>query len=128
MNLNEAAGNDNIKLIVTIVNKSIASLVVSASKNAGAEGGTIMLGKGTCKKSFYSSFIPGENLQERAIILTLVQQKKAEEVLEAIARDAKLNEPCRGIAFIVNVKSLFGVAHLAQLKDLCIEDGGNVNE
>lgn len=117
-----------MKLIVTIVNKSFASLVISASKQAGAEGGTVMLGKGTCKKSLYASLIPGNNLQERAIVLTLVEEKKAEEVLAAIAQEVKLNEPCRGIAFLVNVKSLIGVAHLDQLKDLCKEDGGNVNE
>lgn len=126
MNLNKAAGDDNIKLIVTIVNKSFASSVIAASKEGGAKGGTVMLGKGTCKKSFYTSFIPGNNLQERAIILTLVQQKKAEKVLAAIAQEVRLNEPCRGIAFMVNVKFLIGVTHSAELKDLCKEDGGNV--
>lgn len=62
-------------LIVTIVNKGFAQEVVEASKKAGAEGGTILQGRGTGiheKAKLFNIVIE----PEKEVILTLIDRKK----------------------------------------------------
>lgn len=102
--------SDKYSLIVTIVNKTQADMVVDASKKAGAEGGTIIYGRGTGiheKAKLFSLLIE----PEKEIILTLITKDKAEDVLEAIVKDTKLNEPGNGIAFLLDVEATAGICH-----------------
>ncbi|WP_261133778.1 P-II family nitrogen regulator [Bacillus sp. Marseille-Q3570] len=99
------------ELIVTIVNKGHSEKVVEASKKAGAEGGTIIFGRGTGihEKSQLFNFVIEP---EKEIILTLIDQKKTDQVLEAITIDAELNKPGRGIAFVLEVERTVGINHI----------------
>ena len=84
-------------LIVTIVNKGDAEKVVDASKKAGAEGGTIILGRGAGIHEQTRLF--GIVIEpQKDIVLTLVKRKISDQVLEAIVARAELNKPGRGIA------------------------------
>jgi len=107
--------NDSYKVIITIVNKSQADMVVDASKKAGAEGGTIIYGRGTGiheKAKLFSLLIE----PEKEIVLTLITQDKAEKVLESIVKETKLNEPGNGIAFILDVEATAGICHVNNQK------------
>lgn len=101
----------NHKLIVTIVMKGMAKKVVSASKKAGAEGGTTILGRGTgiheMQKLFGICVDP-----QKEVILTLIESQQADKVLSAIIEAGQLNKPGFGIAFVLNVGQLTGVVHL----------------
>lgn len=109
----------NHKLIVSIVTKGKAKQVVAASKKAGAEGGTIILGRGTGihegKKLFGICIDP-----EKEVILTLIDECMVDKVLSAIIDAGELNKPCSGIAFVLNTKRIAGIVHL--LKPKC--EGG----
>jgi nitrogen regulatory protein PII len=98
-------------LIVTIVNKGEAEKVVNSSKESGAEGGTILFGRGTGihehAKLFGISIEP-----EKEIILTLIDRQQSNQVLEAIINEAKLNKPGKGIAFVLEVERVVGINHL----------------
>ena len=97
-------------LIVTIVNKGKEDVVVDASKKAGAEGGTIISGRGTGIHEHAKLFnIPIE--PEKNIVLTLIDRKKTEAVLEKIMEEAELNKPGRGIAFVMEVERTVGINH-----------------
>jgi nitrogen regulatory protein PII len=97
-------------LIVTIVNKGYEDVVVDASKKAGAEGGTIISGRGTGIHEHAKLFnIPIE--PEKNIVLTLIDRKKTEAVLEKIMEEAELNKPGRGIAFVMEVERAVGINH-----------------
>lgn len=101
---------DKYELIVTIVNKTQADTVVDASKKAGAEGGTIIYGRGTGiheKAKLFSLLIE----PEKEIILTLIKQEKTQKVLEAIVEATNLNEPGNGIAFVLDVDATAGICH-----------------
>ncbi|SFJ25528.1 nitrogen regulatory protein P-II family [Halobacillus dabanensis] len=105
-------------LIVTIVNKGDAEKVVDASKDAGAEGGTIITGRGTGiheKAKLFNILIE----PEKEVVLTLIIKEKSAEVLRAIEHGARLDEPGRGIAFVVDVERTVGINHLLnqQMKD-----------
>ena len=97
-------------LIVTIVNKGYEDVVVDASKKAGAEGGTILSGRGTGIHEHAKLFnIPIE--PEKNIVLTLIDRQKTEAVLQKILEEADLDKPGRGIAFVLQVERTVGINH-----------------
>lgn len=104
--------NKQYKLIVTIVKKGTASRIVAETKKAGAEGGTILLGKGTAKKSIYLDFLGINFDPEKEIILTLADEKFVDNILQAIIDVSKLDKPGNGISFVINVNQLSGIFHI----------------
>lgn len=98
-------------LIVTVVNKGYSEKVVDASKKAGAEGGTIIYGRGTGiheqAKLFNIAIEP-----EKELILTLISRDKTEAVLDSIMVNAELNKPGKGIAFVLEVERTIGINHV----------------
>lgn len=102
---------DEFKLIFIIVKKNLSRQVIKAVKKGGAEGGTVMQGRGTSKKDGGSVF--GVKVEpEKAVILCLVPDSKVESVITKVRESANLNKPGTGIAFVVNSKSICGIAHL----------------
>ncbi len=97
-------------LIVTIVNKGWADEIVEASKTAGAEGGTIIYGRGTGiheQKNFFGIIIE----PEKELVLTVIEKSKTKPVLEAIKKAGKLEQPGTGIAFVLNLSEVSGIVH-----------------
>lgn len=106
--MNEAL---NHKLIVTIVNKGAARKVVTASKKAGAQGGTVLLAKGSGIHELTS--ILGIQIEpEKELILTLVSPDKLDVILDAIVKAGKLDRPGYGISFVLDTKKIAGIHHL----------------
>ncbi len=103
------------KLIITIVNKGDSEIVLNASKDGGARGGTILFGRGTGVHEHAKLF--GISIEpEKELVLTLIEKEKAAKVLENIIKDTKLDKPGHGIAFIIDVDSVAGIAELEELK------------
>lgn len=103
----------NNDLIVTILKKGCAEKVIKASKEAGAEGATIIFGRGTGiheQKKLLG--IPIE--PEKEIIFTIVENSKTDRVLDAIIEAGKLNQPATGIAFVIDLKKVVGAVHLLE--------------
>ena len=97
-------------LIVSIVRKGWGSTVLEASVKAGAQGGTVLSGRGAGineqEKMFGVSIEP-----EKEVILTLVQSDRADAILDEIVRAAELSDTGRGIAFVLPVEKVVGAAH-----------------
>jgi nitrogen regulatory protein P-II 1 len=97
-------------LIVSVVRKGWGSTVLDASVKAGARGGTVLFGRGAGiheqEKIFGMSIEP-----EKEIVLTVVYSDQVQTVLSEIVRAAELNDTGRGIAFVVPVEQIVGVAH-----------------
>lgn len=97
-------------LIVTIVNKGDAGKVVEASKKVGAEGGTILPGRGTGIHEYAKLF--GITIEpEKEIVLTLISRAKSDLVLDAIVSEIGLNKPGKGIAFVLGLDKVVGINH-----------------
>lgn len=108
--MKEQAQMNEYDLIVTIVNKGWADEIVEASKKAGSEGGTILYGRGTGihdQKSFLGIVIE----PEKEIVLTVTEKPKTKQILEAIKKAGKLEEPNTGIAFVMNLSEVTGIVH-----------------
>lgn len=97
-------------LIVSIVRKGWGSTVLEASVKAGARGGTVVFGRGAGiherEKIFGMSIEP-----EKELVLTLTYRERVQTILDEIVRAAELNETGKGIAFVVPVEAVVGVAH-----------------
>ncbi|HEU4625191.1 MAG TPA: P-II family nitrogen regulator [Steroidobacteraceae bacterium] len=97
-------------LIVSIVRKGWGSKVLQASVKAGAHGGTVMFGRGAGiheqEKIFGMSIEP-----EKEIVLTMVYADQVDDILDEIVRTAELNDTGQGIAFVIPIDRVVGVAH-----------------
>lgn len=97
-------------LIVSVVRKGWGSTVLEASVKAGARGGTVLFGRGAGiheqEKIFGMSIEP-----EKEIVLTVVYSDQVDTVLAEIVRAAELSDTGRGIAFVLPVEKVVGVAH-----------------
>ena len=95
-------------LIITVVNRGYATDVIQTSRKAGAGGGTIIYGRGSGLHEDKKIFgIPIE--PEKEIVLTVIEHDKTDEVLEAIKKELKLDEPTKGIAFVLDVEKVVGL-------------------
>lgn len=105
------------ELIVTIVNKNTSKTILQASKQAGAEGGTVVYGRGTGIRETQTLLgIPIE--PEKEIVLTIVPQDITEQVQKAIIHAGGLDHPGAGVLFVVDLKNVAGICHL------CLEGTG----
>lgn len=102
--------SDN-ELIVTIVKRGWSEPVIAAARRAGAEGGTILLGRGTgiheVKTLLGIAIEP-----EKEIILTVVAASRTDAVLAAIVAAAELDRPGMGLAFVIPVRQVVGRVHM----------------
>ena len=101
--------NVKASLIVTIVRKGWGSSVLQASVKAGARGGTVLFGRGAGiheqEKIFGMSIEP-----EKEIVLTIVSDDQVDAILGEIVRAAELDAAGHGMAFVVPVHRIVGVA------------------
>ena len=96
-------------LIVTIVRKGWGSTVLEASVKAGARGGTVLIGRGAGRNEQEKMF--GVSIEpEKEILLTVVSADRVDAILGEIVKAADLNEVGHGIAFVVPVDKIAGVA------------------
>jgi nitrogen regulatory protein PII len=101
----------NHKLLVTIVKKGLATKVVKASKEAGAKGGTILLGRGHGiyeKKKFMGLTMNSD----KEIILTLFPVERMKEIVQAVEKSSNIMKPSQGIGFVIDVSKLIGISHI----------------
>ena len=102
------------QLIVTIINEAVRR-DHQGLRAAGAEGGTVVYGRGIGiheRQMFLG--IPIE--PEKELVLTVIPRQLTEKVLTAIVEAGDLNKPGSGIAFVVDVPQVAGIAHLGHSK------------
>jgi len=111
--VNQPVGELRFDLIVSIVNNGDAEAVIEAAKKQGADGGTIIRGRGTGvheqQKLFNILIEP-----EKDIVLTLIETSKTDDVLHGIKDDCGLNQPGKGIAFVLETEQSIGLTELIQ--------------
>ncbi|WP_352418627.1 P-II family nitrogen regulator [Proteiniborus sp.] len=96
--------------IFAIVERGKADYVVKKAKEAGAQGATIMYGRGTGANEARKLFnIHIESSKE--IIIILVQKEIMKPIYDAVVEAGKLNEPGTGIIFTVPIGNLLGLHH-----------------
>jgi nitrogen regulatory protein P-II 1 len=98
------------QLIVAIVSQGHAGPRVKADKAAGAEGATIVRGRGTgVHESATFLGVPIE--PEKDVLLVLIPSDQTDAVMDAMVEAGRLGEPGRGIAFVLDVPRVEGIVH-----------------
>lgn len=99
------------ELIVTVVKRGWSEPVLEAARGAGAEGATILLGRGTGihegKTLFGLAIEP-----EKEVILTVVAAERTDTVLDAIIAAGELDQPGMGIVFVIPIRRVAGRVHM----------------
>ena len=102
--------NRKFELIVSIVNRGYSDYVVSASRDAGATGGTIVFARGTNTNEQADSFMGISIQPEKDIVLILVKSEDRKRVMQAICDSTSaLEKSGHGICFSMPVNHAVGI-------------------
>lgn len=96
------------EMIVCIVNAGFSEDVMTAAKECGARGGTVLHARGTANheaETFFKITIQ----PEKEVVMILVPSAIKEDVLRAIYRNVGLKTPGQGIAFAMPVDGVAGL-------------------
>lgn len=95
-------------LIVTIVNSGFFDQVMAVARKAGANGGTVIHGRGLGSKEAQKYL--GITIQpEKDVVLIVTPKDKKLEIMESITREVGLNTAGTGICFSLPVEHAIGV-------------------
>ena len=109
------------ELIVSIVNRGHSDAVVEAAREAGANGGTIIYGRGT--SPFEKDSIMGVSIQpEKEIIMTLTPTENKNNIMQAVVEGGKLDENGIGICFSLPVNQVRGISAKYSIKNVKKEE------
>jgi len=92
------------KLIVTIVNEGRSNKVIEVAHDAGASGATVVAGHGAAVRLFLGISID----PEKELVLMVIEEEKAQAVIETIVQELELEDPHRGLAFMLSLDQVFG--------------------
>jgi len=97
------------KLIMAFVKPNITDAVVDAMKESGATGATIIPARGTGMHEAKSFF--GLSIEDKTdIIVFLVEEHVVESLMKVIQLTGKFDEPGTGIAFVLPIEHVAGLA------------------
>lgn len=95
-----------MKLIITIANRGHCEDLMSAAREAGAQGGTILNARGTGTEEDETFF--GIHLApEKEMLLILANNEDTSNIVETIKNQPTLNSPGAGIVFTLNIEEAF---------------------
>lgn len=102
--------NENAyEVIYAIVNHGFTDLVMTASRTAGARGGTVISARGTGSKEM-EQFFGVTITPEKDIVIILVPKEIRDRVLMAINEGAGMSTNGQGIAFSLPVSDTIGLS------------------
>ena len=94
--------------IFVIVNKGDAETVVQAAEAAGANGATVVNGRGAgiheTSKLFAMEIEP-----EKEVVMIVAARENAATIAESVRQAARLDVPGQGILFVLDVDKTYGV-------------------
>jgi len=96
------------EVIFTVVDKGLGQAVVDAANAAGARGATIINARGSGiheKSKFFAMNIE----PEKDMVMIIIKKEISNDVVESIKKALKIEEPGRGIIFVLDVNRTSGL-------------------
>ena len=106
---------EGCKLLCCIVDRKHGERIVSITKEAGATGGTILLGRGTAKSDLMQILGLGDSRKE--IVLTLATPDIAQNIKRALQTSEWVSKKVKGILFVVDVFALHRASVLSLARE-----------
>lgn len=101
----------NLKLIMTLVSDDRTDTVISAAREAGATGATVITGVRGEGLEPEKTFLGLDLAAQRDLVLFLVARTRCREILERIAEAGEFDEaPGAGIAFEIGIDDAVGLS------------------
>jgi nitrogen regulatory protein PII len=97
----EQAGGRPLQMITLILNEQQCHRFDRLAKAQGVYGGIVVFGRGTVKSATLN--LLGIKSQKKEIVHFLIEEERAKETLDLIARELRLVEAGHGIAFATRV-------------------------
>jgi nitrogen regulatory protein PII len=120
--MEEVAKLTDYQLLVVIVNFGLGSKVLKICKQAGIQGGTIVLGKGTHHQPLLEFLELADTRKE--VVLMITPLRYVNKALESLDEKLKLHKPNHGIAFVIPVMKFMGMGKYD--RDYKSHEGGHV--
>ena len=100
-----------MSLIITMVDAGFSSQVIKASKAAGAEGATVLQGRGTSIHE--NEHFMGVDIQpSKDIVLIMVKKSQRKIIMKEIVRACNMAKQGKGMTLAVPIEEVAGVPHL----------------
>ena len=110
--MEEKEVNSGYDMIGAVIARGFDDYVVSAARDAGATGATILYGRGTADAD---KQVMGISLQpEREAVLILVKSAERKKVMQNIADETSLMEEGRGLCFSLPVSQVQGLKRVTE--------------
>lgn len=96
------------EVIFTIVDRGLGEDVVDAATSAGARGATIINARGSGiheHEMFFSMNIE----PEKEIVMIIIEKEKSDKVIKAIKDTMHIDEPGKGVMFVMDVSKTSGL-------------------
>lgn len=113
-------------MVIAVVGRGFSDYVVSAARDAGATGATIIYGRGT---SDFDKQVMGILLQpEREIVLVIVKHDERKKIMKAIVDKTSVIEEGRGVCFSLPISGkVFGLTRAEQQKKQQVKKAEELN-
>ncbi|GHV03758.1 hypothetical protein FACS189485_07690 [Spirochaetia bacterium] len=96
-------------LIISIINQGYSDEFMTAAREAGASGGTVINARGLAHKGPVKFF--GVSMQaEREIVIILTSREKKAPIMQAVSQAYGITSEAGGIVFSVPVDSMMGLS------------------
>ena len=96
------------QIIYVVVDKGKAEDVMAAARKVGARGGTITNARGAGIHEI-QTFFSMEIEPEKETVFIITKREKKDAIVAAIVSDLKIDEPGKGILFVVDVDEVHGI-------------------
>lgn len=107
-----AASDPAGKLLIVILERHLCDIAMAEARQAGASGGTIMLGKGTAENKWLRML--GLDDVEKELLWCLLPEHSVLPVRNALRQSPRLAK-ARGIMFSIDVLGAFHLPHPSEL-------------
>jgi len=101
----------NLKMIMALISDEKTDEVIAAARQAGATGATVITGVRGEGLTPEKSFLGLDLTAQRDVVLFLVAESRAREILETIAKAGEFDDkPGTGIAFQIQIEDAVGMS------------------
>ena len=100
--------NTNNELLVVIAQQGYTDMIMSAAREAGAYGGTVIHAKGTGQE-FAEQFMGVSLAAEKEIVLIVAKTEQKNDIMKAVMEKAGLDSKAKSIVFSLPVTDTAGL-------------------
>lgn len=106
----------SLKMIIAIIQRGEADKVVAAAIRSGAPAATVFYGRGQGIRERLG--LLGLAIQpEKEIIFIIVEERLVDQVLRAMVKAGRLDQPGLGFVFVVPVERALGMVEAKELAE-----------